>query len=137
MEAVPLTPEENTQWYIDGIQGFHEGFYKALYKTGHVTKADGCLDGKTVHNMQDFSELAADPFSIFKNVDIEKDIGLFSEAAEIFENLAACKFEAPALDLMKFCNANTQNCAVKTLTDNLTKNMFVLVGKITSIAELF
>ena len=129
------TAAEDMAWYIDGAKGLHEGFFKALYKTGHVTTDDKCLDQKTVDNLSVYSELLADPFSIFTHFDLEKDIGYFSDAAEIFEDLAACKWEAPAVDLIKFCGKDDKICSIKTLGDNLTKNMFVLVGKLTSIAE--
>ena len=78
----------------------------------------------------------ADPFSIFTNIgNLEQDMNLFADGAEIMENLVKCKFEGPAFDLMHMCTAHPDECAGPTLIDNLTKNMFVLVGKITSLAE--
>ena len=96
------------------------------------------MDQKTIDNLSVYTNLMDDPFSIFKNIaDIEGDINLFSDAAEIVEDLSACKFEGPAFDVMHFCNSDPDVCSIKTLGDNLTKNMFVLVGKFTSMAETF
>ena len=122
-------------WWIDGVKGLHEGFYKALYKTGHVQTDGKCLDTETMANLDGFSDLFANPMSLFTSFDIQKDIGYFSQGAEIFEDLAACKWEAPAVDLITFCGKDATVCSIKTLGDNLTKNMFVLVGKVTSVAE--
>ena len=130
------TANENTMWYVEGAKGWHAGFYKALYKTGHVITDDSCLDTKTIDNLSVYTDLLEDPFSIFSSIaNVEKDFNLFADGAEIMENLSACKFEAPAFDLMHMCNANPANCDMKHLMDNLTKNMFVLVGKFTSLAE--
>merc|ERR1719326_827400 len=129
--------DATVKWYIEGVRGFNEGFDKALYKT-HITDSnDKCFDQKTLDNLMVYSGLITDPFSLITNFDVEKDINIISDGAEIIQDLAGCKFEGPAIDIMDFCADNKDNCNMKTLMDNLTKNMFVLVGKITSIAELF
>ena len=136
-----MTPEvqatnQDTMWYVEGVRGWHEGFYKSLYKTGHVSMDDGCLDQKTIDNLSVYTDILADPLSIFTNIaNVEEDFNLFGDGAEIMENLSKCKFEGPAFDIIHMCTANPEACVMKTLMDNLTKNMFVLVGKFTSLAE--
>lgn len=56
--------------------------------------------------------------------------------AEIFEDLSTCHFEKSAFDLMSMCTKDPKACAFPTITQNLSKDMFVLVGKLTSMAEV-
>ena len=51
------------------------------------------------------------------------------------ENLSTCHFEQSVFDLMQECNDSEDACKIETITQNLTKDMFVLVGKMTSMAE--
>ena len=55
--------------------------------------------------------------------------------AEIMENLSICRFEESPIDLMTFCTVDTTRCAPQKLSENMSKNMFVLIGKMTSMAE--
>ena len=127
---------ENTMWYIDGFRGFHDGFYKAFYKTSSSSNSEGCFDDETIDNLVTYGNIMMDPLSIFNNIaDVEEDFNLFADGAEIMENLAKCHFEGPAFDLMHKCNKDITACGFNKLLENLTKNAFVLVGKATSMAE--
>merc|ERR1711918_224164 len=61
---------------------------------------------------------------------------LFGEATEIWNDVTACHFQDPIFDVMHHCQ-NTSNCGFGTLAANLQKNMFVLMGKVTALGELF
>jgi len=37
--------------------------------------------------------------------------------------------------VISFCEEKPENCEISQLTENLTKNVFVLMGKLTSLAE--
>ena len=52
------------------------------------------------------------------------------------ENLAVCHFEQPAFDLLSFCTKDFAACSLTTVAANLSKDMFVLIGKLTSLAEV-
>ena len=56
--------------------------------------------------------------------------------AEVMENMSTCKFEESAFDIMTLCTKDKEACKMSTLTQNLSKDMFVLVGKMTSLAEV-
>jgi len=131
-------PKEAALWYIDGFRGWHDGFYKAFYKTSSSEDNNGCFDDETINNMVTYGNIMMDPLSIFNNIaNIESDFNLFADAAEIMENLSKCHFEGPAFDLLHMCNQDITTCSMTKLLENLTKNMFVLVGKATSMAESF
>ena len=82
-----------------------------------------------------YSGIITNPFTLIYNFDIEKDIGILSDGAEIIESLIYCHFEKPFIDIFTFCSI--EDCSIETIGNNLSKNMFVLVGKITSLTELF
>ena len=55
---------------------------------------------------------------------------------QIAEDVMACHFEKSAYDLMTFCSADATACTMSKLMENLSKNMFVIMGKMTSVAEI-
>ena len=139
--ATHLVSEESasaSMWYIDGFRGFHDGFYKAMYKTSQGNNGNGCFNDETVSNLVTYGDLMMDPASIFSNIaDIDEDFNLLADGSEIMENLSLCHFEGPAFDLMHMCLKDKEACGFPKLLENLTKNAFVLVGKATSLAETF
>ena len=95
-----------------------------------------CLDTETTTNLVKWGNIAAHPFSIFTNIaDLTEDFNLFAEGAEIFENISTCHFEQSAFDIVHMCEQDPEACAMSKLMENVTKNMFVLMGKATSMAE--
>ena len=62
-------------------------------------------------------------------------MNLFGEGAEIMSDLSACHFEQSFYDVWGMCQENKELCAMSQLTENLSKNMFVLMGKLTAMAE--
>ena len=123
-------------WYIDGVQGFYEGYYKAFYKTSHLNKdSEACLNDKTIDNIVSLYSVVADPMSVITGGDFTKDFNLFAQAAEVMENLSSCHFEQSVFDIMQECNDNPEDCTIGAVTQNLSKDMFVLMGKLTSVAE--
>merc|ERR1711977_455354 len=67
---------------------------------------------------------------------IQQDFNMFAQMAEIMENLSACKYEKSAFDIMGMCTKHPEKCLLPKVTENMTKNMFVLIGKMTSLAEV-
>ena len=125
-----------TIWFVEGVKGYHEGFEKAFYKTSEGSTHADCLNDETVNNMATFLALYSNPAQVFKKItNIQEDFTMFADAAEIFENVSKCRFEGPALDIVHQCATQKDSCTLQKFLENLTKNMFVLVGKMTSIAE--
>ena len=60
---------------------------------------------------------------------------MFARMAEIMENLSICHFEESFIDLLTFCTGDSTKCVPQKLAENMSKNMFVLIGKMTSMAE--
>ena len=146
-ETIPtkaLTPEEkvvkqkeDTLWYAFGIKGYYTGFYKSFYKMEIPEANKKCLDKTTLENVIAFGNIMSDPVTAMtKAFDIQGDINMFSQMAEIMENLSVCHFEQPAFDILSFCTTNAKACDLGTITGNMSKDMFVLIGKMTSLAEI-
>lgn len=127
----------DTMWYVAGLKGYYEGYYKAFYKMELPADAAACLNEETVDNMLSMEHLVTDPLGAVNNIaNIQEDVNVFAKMAEVMENLSTCHFEKSAFDLMTMCTKNADACKFATLTQNLSKDMFVLVGKMTSLAEI-
>ena len=52
--ATPLTEEqklENTKWWVEGMKGYYDGYYKQFYKTRESESMAECLDLETTNNI--------------------------------------------------------------------------------------
>jgi hypothetical protein len=130
----PEKLRSDTEWNIAGVKGYYDGFYKSFYKSNMPETMKDCLNKETVDNVIVFETVLNDPFNI-KMMDIQKDFNMFAEMAQIMENLSKCHFEESAFDIMTLCTKEPTACLLPKVTENLTKNMFVLIGKMTSLAE--
>ena len=131
--AEPVDAKEKMMWHAEGLKGLHDGFNKAFYKTGGQQLDEKCLDDPTLQSASDLYNFMHHPTM----ANITEDLSLFAKTASIMENMAACKFEGPLIDISLFCTKNAENCLMNKMVENLTKNMFVLVGKLTSMGETF
>lgn len=129
--------KENTLWYAFGIKGYYTGFYKSFYKMELPEASKKCLDKETLENVITFQNIVNDPVTAMGSAfDIQKDVNMFSQMAEIMENLSVCHFEQPAFDILSLCTKDAKACDLGTITQNMSKDMFVLIGKMTSLAEI-
>ena len=127
----------DTMWYAAGIKGYYTGFYRSFYKQELPGDNAKCLNEETIDNVITFQNLMTNPLSAFSDVaNIQKDMNIFAEMAEVMENLSTCHFEQSAFDIMSLCTKDSKACSMGTLTQNMSKDMFVLVGKMTSLAEV-
>ena len=141
-----MTPEEKQiaddklYMQLDGYKGFFDGYTRSFYKiNSHEQVNEACMDEKTIDNIIAYADIINDPFSLLDLSKINEDLNLFAEGAEIMSDLAACKFEQSVFDIMAMCKEldddGVSKCAMAHITENLTKNMFVLMGKLTGMAE--
>ena len=129
---------KNTAWAIDGIKGYYDGYYSSFYKTSLPKNMEKCLDEDSIKDVVAAINILTDPLAIFTQIiDFSRDVKEFQTFASVFENLSNCHFEESAFDLFTMCTKNPGECMSNKLMENLTKNMFVLVGKVTSLAETF
>ena len=83
-------------------------------------------------------KILSDPLAIFTQIlDFKRDMQEMQHFGAIYENVSKCKFEESLLDILKMCTSHPDQCQVSVLLQNLSKNVFVLVGKATSLAETF
>ena len=125
---------------LDGFKGFYDGYYRSFYKiNSHETINEKCLDDTTIDNIVAMGDIINNPFSVFNIENIHDDLNLFAEGAEIMSDLSECKFEQSVFDVMAMCKEvdedGASKCAMSHMTENLSKNMFVLMGKLTGMAE--
>ena len=125
---------------LDGFKGFYDGYYRSFYKVNsHETINEKCMDDTTIDNIVAMGDIIHDPFSLLDISKLHEDLNLFAEGAEIMSDLSNCKFEQSIFDIMAMCKEvdedNVSKCAMSHMTENLTKNMFVLMGKLTGMAE--
>ena len=123
----------DVMWYVDGVKGFYDGFYKSLYKQNMSEDMKKCLNDETIGNMVDLAQTLKNPFTIFS--DFNKGMNLIKEGTEVLNDVQECKFLESWTDIDHFCKENRDDCALTKITENLSKNMFVLIGKMTSLAE--
>ena len=91
---------------------------------------------KTVDNLYKFEQMAFDPIGTAGNLlDISKDLSLVTEGSEVFFNLSNCHFETSVFDVIGTCTSKPEACSIPQITQNWSKNMFLLIGKMTSMAE--
>ena len=129
--------KKDTMWYAAGLKGYYTGFYKSFYKMELPADNAKCLNEETIDNILSMEHFVSDPLSAIGNIaNIQEDMNIFAKMTEVMENLATCHFEQSAFDLMQLCTKDKKACNMQTLTQNLSKDMFVLVGKMTSLAEV-
>ena len=75
------------------------------------------------------------PLSLVTSFDLTKDMHLFGSVSQIADDLVKCDFQEPFVDLYHECMNGDGACSVSTISANLSKNMFVLMGKMTGMAE--
>ena len=94
------------------------------------------MNEETIKNICSFQKKLIDPLGALAEVsNIQDDFNMFAKMAEIMENLSICRFEESPIDLMTFCTSDVTRCTPQKLSENMSKNMFVLIGKMTSMAE--
>lgn len=104
-EAAKLAKEEKLTLQLNGWKGFYDGYYKAFYKTNsHDSTNADCLNDETIDNMVAMSGILSNPMSLFEMKNIQADMNLFGEGAEVMEDLSACHFEQSAFDLWAMCH---------------------------------
>ena len=127
-----------TSYVVDGVKGYYDGYYSSFYKGNLPKNMEKCLDEDAVKDLVELEKIFMDPLAIFtKILDFNRDVKEFQTFASIFENLSNCHFEESAFDIFSMCTKNPGECMFNKLLENLTKNAFILVGKVTSLAETF
>ena len=137
IEGVDHDEEMKTMWYVDGIKGFYDGYYKSFYKHSISGEMKECLNNETIGNMIRFHQVLTHPLDLFKPENFGNDFNLLTEGTQILTDLHECKFFETFGDIKAQCAEDPDKCAMGQITQNLSKNMFVLIGKLTSLAELF
>lgn len=126
-------PNQDVMWYVDGVKGFYDGYYKSLYKQNMDEDMKKCLNDETIGNMVDLANVLAHPFDIFS--DFSKGMDIIKEGTEVLNDVQECKFLQSWTDIDHFCKEDLSNCSMTKMTENLSKNMFVIIGKLTSLTE--
>ena len=87
------------------------------------------MNENTVKNIVDVVE-------VVESFDTSKIFNVFNEAMEVYNNFQECSVQQSINDLMSFCHVHPENCSGEAIFDNMTKNMFVLMGQVTSLTTI-
>ena len=136
-EDLVAKKKENTMWTAAGARGYYRGFYQAFYKEDLPADNAKCLNEETIDDVLAIQQLIFNPLSAFNDIsNIQKDFNVFAQAAQVMENMSTCHFEKAAFDIMTLCTKDPHACSMATITQNMSKDMFALIGKTTSLSEV-
>ena len=77
-----------------------------------------------------------DIVDFFQTFDNSKIFNIFSEGMEVYNSVQSCSIQASFTDISTFCTVHPNSCTSASLMENVTKNMFVLMGKFTEITSI-
>ena len=69
-------------------------------------------------------------------MDTSKIFNVFNEAMQVYNNFEQCSVQSSFNDVVTFCNNNPDSCSGQSLFENMTKNMFLLMGQVTSLTTI-
>ncbi len=85
-----------------------------------------CLNEQTLDNVMGI-------LKFFTTPELRDAFTMFGQTVQVFSNLKSCALEQSLTDVYAFCNSNPQLCQLQKLFENLTANLFVLMGKFTEL----
>ena len=115
-------------YYIQGAKGAWMGYQSGFYKNTKKN-VDNCLSDKVIEDVMDIVEF-------MQTFDQSKIFGLFGQGMEVFNSFQSCSIESSFNDVSTYCNVHPSACTGAALMDNVTKNMFVLMGKFTEVTSV-
>ena len=121
--------DSDAYYYIQGLRGFWLGYETGFYKNSKSGATSQCLNDNTVKDIVDIVE-------VVESFDTSKLFGIFNEAMSVYNNFQECSVQQSINDIVTFCNTHPQNCNGSALIDNLTQNMFVLMGQATQLSTV-
>jgi hypothetical protein len=121
--------QETVDTYLEGARGFYYGFNQGLYKVDKVDET--CLNKDAETKIVDLFGMLAT-----KQLDIMKMMSFFTDFMSIFGSLTACNTGAVS-DIASFCFNNKVNvCTPDKITENIQKNLFLIMAKFTDISNI-
>ena len=124
------TPEQNElDFVLQGGRGFYQGFQKGLYKAEKIEES--CLS-------KEAEEKVIQLFGMIINqkLDMNKMMTLVGDVMTIFQSIQSCK-EHSISDLSNFCfHSGANTCTPEMIANNVQKNLFVIMAKMTDISNL-
>lgn len=73
----------------------------------------------------------------FRTPDFRDAFQIFGQSVQVFTNLKSCAIQESLTDVYAFCSEKPEACQIQKLFENLTSNMFVLMGKFTELQTMF
>lgn len=119
--------EEETLFVVQGLRGLYNGFEHGLFQ--QKESADTCLDDGTSKKLTTLID------ALFK-MNFSNPMSLIANGMDVLGSLKKCSVGS-FVAFSKFCFESEEgNCAPEKIMQNLQKNMFVLMGKLTDLSEL-
>ena len=121
--------QQSVDTYLQGARGFYYGFQQGLYKLDKIEET--CLS-------QAAEEKIVELFGLVVNMtlDISKMMSLVGDVMQITSSLSTCNINTVS-DLSTFCFQGGKNiCTPDKISENVQKNLFLLMAKFTDISNL-
>ena len=120
--------DSDAYYYIQGFKGLWQGYQAGFYK-GAKKDMGNCLSDKVIEDVMDIVE-------VVEHMDTSKIFNVFNQGMEVFNSFQSCSIQQSLDDITTFCSVHPTACTGQALMDNVTKNMFVLMGKATEVTTI-
>lgn len=136
LRAVEPEPQNQTAIYLQpikmmkGVSNFYQGYVEGLTK--QKTMQGQCFDEKTMENAFKLIEE-------LQTMDQSKIFQALPQILQIMTSFTECNMTNPIMDKMIRCYYSTTpdpTCEFSHITENISKNMFVVMGKFTDISTI-
>ena len=134
LSAMPAKVWETTEqaeldYVLQGARGFYQGFQKGLYKAEKVD--DSCLSKEAEEKIVQLFGMI-----IKQKLDMNKMMTLVSDIMTITQSISSCNINTIS-DIGKYCYHDNQlACTPDKISDNVQKNLFVIMAKVTDISNV-
>ena len=126
---VSAAVDSKANWHLQGFRGTYAGYTDAFFQDAKKEKTQ-CFDNSTADSMLNI-------INFFDGThDISQAFGLIGDAMIIFNNLKSCNITESFTVIKKHCASKEGTCSPSNLVGNLTKNIFVFIGKITQLTTV-
>lgn len=68
--------------------------------------------------------------------DFSKVMSLLSSGMNVLNGISACGAAESFKDIKEFCTEDPEKCSLQSFMDNVTSNLFVLMGKFSDVVDV-
>ena len=125
MTAQDQKQSDSTMFYMQGVRGVWLGLEHGLFKT---KAGETCLNDATTQKIYNI-------IYAIENQEFGKMTKFIPDILQIYTNVMECKTLDEIQGYEDFCTDAEDHCNPSVIFQNLQKNMFLIVGKLTDISS--